>query len=170
MRARAVWAVLVVSSALVAQGCDGGENGEGGSGGGGGPDGAGGSGGLDGGGGTGGGGTGGTGGTGGGGGTVGSLEIVIEEFSFSPENLVAPPGATVTVVNRDAVPHSVTSQSAPERYVFGEVDGVSFDTGEFGPGERTITLPDTAASGTVIPYFCLTHTDGMANEGRITVE
>jgi plastocyanin len=36
-------------------------------------------------------------------------EVVIDNFSFSPETFTVPVGATVTWTNRDSVPHIVTS-------------------------------------------------------------
>src|ERR1700693_3811450 len=36
-------------------------------------------------------------------------EVVIENFSFSPQTFTLPAGATVTWTNRDSMPHTVTS-------------------------------------------------------------
>ena len=36
-------------------------------------------------------------------------DIVIDNFSFSPKTFTVPPGATVTWINHDNVPHVVTS-------------------------------------------------------------
>lgn len=94
--------------------------------------------------------------------------ITISNFMFSPTNLTVPPGATVTVVNKDSAPHSVTSQSAPGKLTFGSVAGVSFDTGAF-TGTTTFTLPANAPEGTVVPYFCTVHRQHMANSGQITI-
>jgi plastocyanin len=95
--------------------------------------------------------------------------ITIHNFRFDPEDLVVPAGATVTVRNMDSTPHSVTSQAKEDDYVKGSVAGISFDTGVFGLGTRTFTVPTTAASGTVVPYFCTVHTADMANDGEITI-
>ncbi|HEY3359326.1 MAG TPA: hypothetical protein VGQ83_39115 [Polyangia bacterium] len=96
-------------------------------------------------------------------------EIVISNFAFSPLDLQVAPGTTVTVRNEDASPHSVTSESAPGQYTPGAVAGVSFDTGAF-TGTRSFTIPATATSGTVIPYYCSVHTQSMATPtGTITI-
>lgn len=95
--------------------------------------------------------------------------ITIAGFSFLPEDLAVPPGATVIVTNQDGVPHSVTSESAPGTYAPGAVNGVEFDTGIFTK-TATIAIPAGAAPGTVIPYFCRVHTSMMANQPRITIQ
>ncbi len=96
--------------------------------------------------------------------------ISISSFNFSPVNLAAPPGATITVINDDGAPHSVTSENAPETYTPGGVAGVSFDTGAF-TGQATFTLPSGIADGTVIPYYCSVHRDMMATKtGTITIQ
>jgi plastocyanin len=83
--------------------------------------------------------------------------VTISNMTFSPQNLEVPPGATVTVVNGDsAMPHSVTSSASAGVFTPGAVAGVSFDTGLFS-GQRTIAIPATAAEGTVIPYYCTSH-------------
>jgi plastocyanin len=102
--------------------------------------------------------------------TVGQFVITIANFTFSPDNLTVPAGASVIVRNQDTAPHSVTSQARQGDFVAGAVSGVSFDTGAFSSGERTITIAAGAASGTVIPYFCKVHTSGMRNNGQITVK
>jgi plastocyanin len=96
--------------------------------------------------------------------------ITISSFSFSPLNLNAPPGATVTVVNDDNTPHSVTSETAPETFTPGAVRGVSFDTGPF-TGQASFTLPSSAPNGTVIPYYCSVHKSAMTTRtGTITIQ
>lgn len=99
---------------------------------------------------------------------AGAFTITISNFTFSPTNLTVPPCATVTVVNKDSVTHSVTSQSAPGKFTFGSVAGVSFDTGPF-TGTKTFTIPGNAPDGTVVPYFCTVHRQGMANSAQITI-
>jgi plastocyanin len=97
--------------------------------------------------------------------------ITIQSFMFMPANLNVAAGATVTVNNLDSVPHSVTSQAAPGLFVPGAVQGVSFDTGIIpAGGSATFTVPATAPSGTVVPYFCRVHLSGMANAGQITIQ
>jgi plastocyanin len=97
--------------------------------------------------------------------------ITISGMAFRPLNLDVPPGATVTVLNRDtSMLHSVTSQAAAGAYVPGGVGGVSFDTGAIPAGQATFTVPAAAAEGTVVPYYCSTHGSMMVTpNGTITV-
>jgi len=100
---------------------------------------------------------------GGGGGTTGGTPgfyVVIRNMSFSPSQLAVPPGGTVTVLNQDAMPHSVTSETTEGAFTPGAVDGVQFDTGAF-TGQRTFTMPANAVEGAVIPYYCTVHTSTM---------
>ncbi|MGC3997556.1 MAG: plastocyanin/azurin family copper-binding protein [Anaeromyxobacter sp.] len=97
--------------------------------------------------------------------------ITISNMAYSPLELHVPPGGTVTVLNRDTMPHSVTSEDAPEDYSPGGVDGVSFDTGEFAAGSRTFTLPGDAPLETSVPYYCRTHHGSMSTPtGRVVVD
>ncbi len=96
--------------------------------------------------------------------------ITISNMSFSPLNLPVPPGATVTVVNHDPVPHTVTSETTAGAFTPGAVGGVSFDTGEF-TGQKSFTIPTNAAEGTVIPYYCKVHTSTMSTpNGTLTIQ
>ncbi len=103
--------------------------------------------------------------SGGGGGPVNNgapgFYITISGSAFSPAELDVPPGGTVTVVNRDAMPHSVTSEATSGAFTPGAVGGVQFDTGAF-TGQRSFTIPAGAANGTVIPYYCTVHKGAMA--------
>ncbi|GEJ55780.1 plastocyanin/azurin family copper-binding protein [Anaeromyxobacter diazotrophicus] len=102
-----------------------------------------------------------------GGTTPTSFELHIKGMAFSPENLTVPAGATVQVVNDDgSVPHSVTSEATAGAYVPGSVAGISFDTGIF-TGTRSFTLPASAATGTVIPYFCRVHGAMMVDAAKV---
>ncbi len=95
--------------------------------------------------------------------------ISISGMAFSPLNLAVPPGGTVTVLNRDSMAHSVTSEAAAGTFTPGAVAGVSFDTRPF-TGTASFTIPSTAAPGTVIPYYCSTHLGTMATPtGTLTV-
>jgi plastocyanin len=95
--------------------------------------------------------------------------ITISNLAFSPLNLAVPPGATVTVVNRDSMAHDVTSESAPNAFTPGAVAGVSFETGPF-TGTKTFTVPASAPDGTVVPYYCNIHRSTMATpNAQITV-
>jgi hypothetical protein len=55
----------------------------------------------------------------------------------------------------------VTSERAPDAFVPGSVANVSFDTGAFLAGDRTIVIPPDAAPGTVVPYYCALHKGAM---------
>ncbi|MGZ3418088.1 MAG: cupredoxin domain-containing protein [Polyangiales bacterium] len=99
---------------------------------------------------------------------AGGLVITIQSFSFSPADITVDPGGVIVVRNVDPEPHSVTSESAEGAFSPGGVNGVSFDTGAFASGDRTITIPTTAPHGTVVPYYCSVHTSGMP-QGRITI-
>ena len=87
--------------------------------------------------------------------------ITIQGMAFEPPSLDAAPGAVVTVLNLDAMAHSVTSQSVPGAFTPGGVAGVAFDTGAF-VGRRTFTIPANAAVGTRVPFYCSTHGATMA--------
>jgi plastocyanin len=101
--------------------------------------------------------------------TASGFTITIASMAFAPLGLAVPPGATVTVVNRDSMAHSVTSEAAPNAFTPGAVSGVSFDTGPF-TGTRTITIPANAPEGAVIPYYCTVHGNTMATpNGTITI-
>lgn len=103
--------------------------------------------------------------------TSGGFVITISNLAYSPLSLAVPPGATVTVVNNDGMPHSLTSESAPGRFTPGAVGGIQFDTGQFSSGQRTFTIPAGAAAGTVVPFYCTVHLAGMATpNGSITVD
>ncbi|MBS1108526.1 MAG: blue (type 1) copper domain [Anaeromyxobacteraceae bacterium] len=96
--------------------------------------------------------------------------IVISNMSFAPLNLAAPSGATVTVINRDSMTHSVTQQAAAAAFTLGAPSGTTpFDTGLF-TGTRTFTLPAGLADGTVLHYYCSNHTSTMLTpNGTITI-
>lgn len=96
--------------------------------------------------------------------------ITISNLAFSPLDLHVPPGATVTVVNRDAMTHSVTSEAHASDFTPGSVGGVAFDTGAF-TGTRTFTIPSGAAANTVVPYYCTVHRGTMATpNGTLTID
>jgi plastocyanin len=96
--------------------------------------------------------------------------ITIANMAFSPLDLQAPPGATITVINQDSFPHTVTSEAAPGAFAPGGVAGVSFDTGSF-TGQTSFGLQQGAPEGTVIPYYCAIHTTAMATpNATITIQ
>jgi plastocyanin len=102
---------------------------------------------------------------------VTAATITIQTFTFSPDNLSVAPGSTVTVKNLDTVPHTVTSSATADAFTPGAVGGISFDTGTIASqGTATFTIPATAPHGTVVPYFCNIHLQGMRNRPTITVQ
>jgi plastocyanin len=70
-------------------------------------------------------------------------EVVIENFSFSPQTFTLPAGATVTWTNRDSMPHTVTSSD--RRFPKSPV---------LKPGQSYSN--NFAAAGTY-SYFCSIH-------------
>jgi plastocyanin len=70
-------------------------------------------------------------------------QVVIENFTFSPDVLTVPLGTEVTWENRDDIPHTVTSE-----------DKTSFSSSFMDTGDRfsfRFTTPGT------YPYFCSVH-------------
>jgi plastocyanin len=70
-------------------------------------------------------------------------EIVIKNFSFSPNNLTVHPGSVVSVQNKDQVTHTLTSDSG------------SFTTGNI-PGGTTAHFTAPSKPGTY-KYRCSIH-------------
>jgi plastocyanin len=104
-----------------------------------------------------------------GGTTAAAPTITIQNFAFSPSNLDVAPGDTVTVMNMDTAPHSVTSESATGNFTLGAVSGVQFDTGILNAGASgTFTIPASAPANTVLPYFCKVHWQNMP-QGTVTI-
>jgi plastocyanin len=96
--------------------------------------------------------------------------VTIQSFMYAPLNFTVAPGATITVQNNDSVPHSLTSEAAMNNFTLGAVNGVMFDTGIIpAGGTAMITIPATATSGTMIPYFCKVHTSAMP-QGMLTIQ
>ncbi|TJZ49707.1 metal-binding protein [Streptomyces piniterrae] len=85
---------------------------------------------------------------------AGGPRIIIKDFKFVPASLLGVrPGAKVTVVNMDSVPHTVTATGSG-----------SFDTGNIEPGKTaTFVAPSKAGS---YPYDCDIH---EYMEGTLTV-
>ena len=69
--------------------------------------------------------------------------IAITNFMFLPATVTVVPGATITVVNRDDVTHTVTSSTG------------GFDSGDIAPGATvSFTAPDRAGT---YSYICSIH-------------
>jgi plastocyanin len=78
--------------------------------------------------------------------------VTISNFMYSPMSASVAPGATVTVVNQDAVTHTLTAT------------GGQFGTGDIGAGQKkTFTAPSKPGS---YHYICNIHQYMM---GTITV-
>jgi plastocyanin len=71
-----------------------------------------------------------------------NAEVKIDNFSFGPETLTVPVGATVTWVNRDDIPHTVVSTD-------GVFKSKVRDTDE--------TFSYTFTKAGTYPYFCSVH-------------
>lgn len=101
-----------------------------------------------------------------------TASMSIAGFAFSPADFTVAPGTVITVTNNDSVAHTVTSENADNSFTPGSVAGVSFDTGSISPGgTATITIPSNAPSGTVVPYYCQFHKNGMnPPNGHITIQ
>ncbi len=69
--------------------------------------------------------------------------VTITNFMFSPMTATVAPGATVKVVNKDAVTHTLSAM------------GGQFDTGDIGPQQtKTFTAPTTPGT---YHYICNIH-------------
>ena len=83
-----------------------------------------------------------------------SISVIIQNFAFNPPNIVVPPGTTVTWVNADRAPHTVTATDPAG----------AFDSGTLQPGQSfsvTFTQP-----GTTYAYYCAIH---PSMTGTVTV-
>ncbi|MEV6107359.1 cupredoxin family copper-binding protein [Streptomyces sp. NPDC051940] len=82
-----------------------------------------------------------------------AARIVIENFTFTPENLRVRPGTKITVVNRDSATHTVTATGDK-----------AFDTGDIeGGATTTFTAPSAPGS---YAYICTIHPN---MKGTLTV-
>jgi plastocyanin len=73
-----------------------------------------------------------------------AVRVTIDQFAYSPRELTVPAGTRVTWVNRDDVPHTVTSAETPRRFNSGTLD----TDGQF---THLFTTPGT------YEYFCAVH-------------
>lgn len=103
--------------------------------------------------------------------TPGYYVVISGSMTFPSATLEAPPGATVTVLNRSSLPHTVTSEATAGAFTPGAVSGISFDTGTIeAGGVASFMLPAGATQGTVVPYYCAIHKASMAPaNGSITI-
>jgi plastocyanin len=70
--------------------------------------------------------------------------VVIDNFAYSPCEIIVVPGSRVLWVNRDDVPHTVTSTAKPKAFDSGALDGEESFT-------FTFQTPGT------YDYFCVLH-------------
>ena len=73
-----------------------------------------------------------------------AARVTIDQFAYSPRELTVTAGTRVTWVNRDDVPHTVTSTDKPRRFSSGTLDTDQEFTHLF-------TAPGT------YEYFCAVH-------------
>ena len=99
-------------------------------------------------------------------GGTGGYTVTISNYTFSPDPIVVPAGATITVKNEDATSaHTATSEASAGSYAPGQAspNGFTFDTGNIDGGTMaTISVPASVPSGTRQPYYCGLH-QGMMN-------
>ncbi|MCJ0873252.1 cupredoxin domain-containing protein [Streptomyces sp. AP-93] len=76
--------------------------------------------------------------------TIEGTEVRIQGFKFIPADVKVRAGATVTVINEDSAPHTLTA-----------TEGYAFDTGTIeGGASGTFTAPSKPGS---YPFFCSIH-------------
>jgi len=98
--------------------------------------------------------TGGTGGTGGGGsGSPGLNEVFIQNLSFNPSTIMVSTNTTITWTNKDAIDHTVTSNTG------------LFNSGNIGPNG---TYSYTFATAGTYSYHCQIHS-GMTASVSVSV-
>jgi plastocyanin len=73
-----------------------------------------------------------------------TADVAIDNFTFTPAVLEVAAGTTVTWLNRDDVPHTVTSSTKAKELNSGAVDSD-------GKYQHTFTTPGT------YPYYCAVH-------------
>jgi plastocyanin len=84
--------------------------------------------------------------------------VAIENFTFQPDSISVPPGATVTWVNCEpsgTEPHTTTSDPS----------GALWDSPDLSPGDR---FSHTFPAGGVFPYHCTPHQAFMT--GKVVVQ
>jgi plastocyanin len=97
----------------------------------------------------------------------GPNSIIISNFQYFPANLSVTAGTTISITNQDSMTHTITSESAMNALTPGAVNGVQFDTGAIS-SSASLTIPTSATTGIVIPYFCTLHLQTMG-QGQITI-
>jgi len=78
-----------------------------------------------------------------------SIEVMIENYAYSPASLEVSVGDTVTWMNMDTAPHTVTVTSGPEK----------FDSGNLQKGE---SFSYTFKKAGTYAYYCAVHPDMKA--------
>ncbi|HEY2589621.1 MAG TPA: cupredoxin family copper-binding protein [Tepidisphaeraceae bacterium] len=74
----------------------------------------------------------------------GTTKVTIDNFAFNPKEITVAPGATVTWVNKDDVPHTATGKGEPPPF-----DSKALDTDD--SYSFTFARPGTYA------YYCKVH-------------
>jgi plastocyanin len=54
---------------------------------------------------------------------IDATRVVIDNFAYSPREIIVAPGSRVLWINRDDVPHTVTSTAKPRAFDSGALDG-----------------------------------------------
>lgn len=85
----------------------------------------------------------------------GTATVIIQNFTYQPQDLRIPVGTTVTWVNRDSAPHTVTA------------DDGRFDSGFLDQGQSFSFTFDQVGT---LPYYCVFHGNpGVGMTGSVTV-
>ncbi|GIV96982.1 MAG: hypothetical protein KatS3mg057_1639 [Herpetosiphonaceae bacterium] len=87
----------------------------------------------------------------------GEAEVIMQNIAFQPQEITVQPGMTVTWVNQDSVPHTVTAGTR-------ENPTGMFDSGNIPPDG---TFQFTFEEPGTYDYFCSIH-EGM--DGVVVVE
>ncbi|MFA4964761.1 MAG: plastocyanin/azurin family copper-binding protein [Thermoleophilia bacterium] len=90
--------------------------------------------------------------------------VAIADFAFSPQTLVVKAGTTVTWINEDGSPHTVTSTEGPGT---GASTTDLFDSGSLAQGETFAFRFD--AAGTYY-YECTLHASTAAMHAEVVVQ
>ncbi len=101
---------------------------------------------------------------------AGSSDAVVQivDYTFVPPRITVAPGSAVLFLNLDGFQHAIATEAAAGSHVTAAAGGVSFETPPF-TGSMTVTVPATAAPGTVIPFFCWLHPGASVGDGEIVV-
>lgn len=86
--------------------------------------------------------------------------------TFATTEVTAASGATITIINNDSDPHTITSESAEGAFD----DTEDFDTVVGSDSKGLLTIPDLP-SGTILFFYCRFHEGSMSPaDGTIVIE